>query len=64
MAVLAKPAKAAGMFACTDDQWTEAAQAANDVCEGASFVVDCSRPGVIVVTVVYCPPPQNGETQG
>lgn len=51
---LARPAQAAAVAGCTEEQWDIAAGAANNVCQGASFSVSCS-PGLIVVTVISCP---------
>jgi len=54
-ATLSRPAQAAPVFACTDEQWDAGAAAANDYCSGASFAIDCSRPGIVVVTIIDCP---------
>jgi hypothetical protein len=52
--LLARPAQAAAVAGCTEEQWDTAAGAANSVCQGASCSVSCS-PGLIVVTVISCP---------
>jgi hypothetical protein len=53
-AFLARPARA-DSFACTDEQWDAAQDAANSVCQGASFMVEC-RGNQVIVTIVACPP--------
>jgi hypothetical protein len=52
--LLARPAQAAVLAGCTEEQWEAGADAANGVCAGASFTISCS-PGLVVVTVVSCP---------
>lgn len=54
-AILAKPAAATPAFACTEEQWQAAADAANEVCQGASFSVTC-RENMVIVTILACPP--------
>lgn len=54
-AILAKPAAATPAFACTEEQWAAAEQAANEVCEGASYSVTC-RDNMVIVTILACPP--------
>jgi len=53
--LLARPAHAAALAGCTEEQW-ETAAAANSYCQGATFSPDCSSAGVIVVEILYCPP--------
>ena len=50
-----QPAAASDFAGCTEEQWQQAAAAANEVCQGASFTVSCTERRV-VVTIVACPP--------
>ena len=53
-ALLAQPARAASS-ACTEEQWLVAANAANEVCPGATFTVTCRGNAITSIAIVACP---------
>jgi hypothetical protein len=53
--ILAKPVQATTAFDCTEEQWQAGQDAANEVCQGASFSISC-RNNIVVVTILACPP--------